>query len=567
MKIRYHIILLAAAALCGVSCKGFLTEHTQNQSYITDAADLDELMMGEGYVGKPAYFTSTFYDSRNVFSTNGLGFLFVIDDDSHESPRLSGDFGTTSEVPWESLAGQYKWSVDPHTTINGTSYADEDFAAFYRRIAVCNTVLASYPELLEEKPHQSADLYRVAAEAHFLRAWNYFMLVNIYGSPYSADNADDPHGVPLKLDDKVTEYRYPRETTGRIYRQIEDDLTAAVACFEREGVKASASKQRVSPNACHLLLSRVCLYMERYGEAIEWADRIAGPVLTNLHGFAPSESFAALESAETIFSQGHYNMHHIHGEDKAMEYSSKPVFNYETREYDLVETVTEHNFAWSYSLSEDLDRLFDKENDLRYRAFFKKSAYREERVCRKFRGIETTLDECDPVDGSVIAAFKKANPASSYCWLRYAEALLNKAEAQACIGDPQAAATLARLLETRYEVMPAIPAAGNELIEMIRNERRRELCYEGHRWFDLRRYAVNAKLPQTKSITHRFHRIEGAGATRKAVPAGTSTLAPYGETSKGSWVMPLPSGIIEYGNGNITNQLRAGVTEQLSATE
>ena len=31
---------------------------------------------------------------------------------------------------------------------------------------------------------------------------------------------------------------------------------------------------------------------------------------------------------------------------------------------------------------------------------------------------------------------------------------------------------------------------GDDLVEMIRQERRLELCFEGHRWFDLRRYGM-----------------------------------------------------------------------------
>lgn len=38
---------------------------------------------------------------------------------------------------------------------------------------------------------------------------------------------------------------------------------------------------------------------------------------------------------------------------------------------------------------------------------------------------------------------------------------------------------------------------GEDLVNLIRDERRRELCFEGHRWFDLRRYAVNPKYPLT----------------------------------------------------------------------
>ena len=43
---------------------------------------------------------------------------------------------------------------------------------------------------------------------------------------------------------------------------------------------------------------------------------------------------------------------------------------------------------------------------------------------------------------------------------------------------------------------------GTELIDQVRLERRKELCFEGQRWFDLRRYAVCAAHPYKRTITH-----------------------------------------------------------------
>ena len=45
-----------------------------------------------------------------------------------------------------------------------------------------------------------------------------------------------------------------------------------------------------------------------------------------------------------------------------------------------------------------------------------------------------------------------------------------------------------------------------ELVQEIRDERRKELCFEGHRWFDLRRYAVCEQFPFTKTIRRFFAR-------------------------------------------------------------
>ena len=48
----------------------------------------------------------------------------------------------------------------------------------------------------------------------------------------------------------------------------------------------------------------------------------------------------------------------------------------------------------------------------------------------------------------------------------------------------------------------AVSLSGEALVKFIREERERELCFEGHRWFDLRRYMVDTKYPQTTTIVH-----------------------------------------------------------------
>ena len=90
--------------------------------------------------------------------------------------------------------------------------------------------------------------------------------------------------------------------------------------------------------------------------------------------------------------------------------------------------------------------------------------------------------------------------------LRTSEAYLNMAEACAMAGDQ---AEAHRWLNDfrRYRIRDYQDASYDEdtLVEEIRNERRKEFCIEGgHRWFDLRRYAVNRQYPDTKVIERIF---------------------------------------------------------------
>ncbi len=81
--------------------------------------------------------------------------------------------------------------------------------------------------------------------------------------------------------------------------------------------------------------------------------------------------------------------------------------------------------------------------------------------------------------------------------IRYAEVLLNYAEASFEAGDESTARTYLNKVRERVS-MPPVTASGAELRQKIRHERRIELCLEAHRYFMF----VAGKLPG-KSIISR----------------------------------------------------------------
>ena len=141
--------------------------------------------------------------------------------------------------------------------------------------------------------------------------------------------------------------------------------------------------------------------------------------------------------------------------------------------------------------------------------------------------------------------------ASSEFLLRLSEVLLNKAEALAMLDrDEEAMEVLEelrikRIVATEYK--PLDVRSGGKLVELIRDERRRELCGEGQRWFDLRRYAVHPKYPFSKEIVHDHYFYDNS--TRKVTYVGSYRLNKYGEEP--AYVIPIPQHVIEFNKGNI----------------
>lgn len=83
------------------------------------------------------------------------------------------------------------------------------------------------------------------------------------------------------------------------------------------------------------------------------------------------------------------------------------------------------------------------------------------------------------------------NPDNPFIFFRYAEILLNFAEAKFELGDEETARTYLNKVRNRKSVeMPPVTASGEELRQKITNERRVEFAFEGHRFFDVRRWNI-----------------------------------------------------------------------------
>ena len=97
--------------------------------------------------------------------------------------------------------------------------------SYYNAILGCNVVIAALPTMTYTEDER--DLWcKLAAQAHTLRAYYYFSLVNLYAAPWSEENLDEPGVVKRVLPD-ITADALGRATVGEIYELINDDLVEA----------------------------------------------------------------------------------------------------------------------------------------------------------------------------------------------------------------------------------------------------------------------------------------------------------------------------------------------------
>lgn len=95
------------------------------------------------------------------------------------------------------------------------------------------------------------------------------------------------------------------------------------------------------------------------------------------------------------------------------------------------------------------------------------------------------------IDPTVVHEYAAAGGNQECPWhfFRYGEILLNYAEACIELGQDDEAKTALNLLRTRAG-MPAITETGAALMTRYQNERRVELAFEQHRYFDIRRWMI-----------------------------------------------------------------------------
>lgn len=116
--------------------------------------------------------------------------------------------------------------------------------------------------------------------------------------------------------------------------------------------------------------------------------------------------------------------------------------------------------------------------------------------------------ESIPPTGSSI---KPENP---WIFFRLAEFYLNYAEIMYELGDEEQARKYVNKVRARQSVnMPPVTASGEKLRDKIRNERRVELAFEGHRFFDVRRWGIADKTENRDLLAMNIQKKEDGTKT------------------------------------------------------
>ncbi len=338
-------------------------------------------------------------------------------------------------------------------------------------IGQCNIVLNSLPGAAEVS---EAVRGRCMGEAYFLRAHYYFLLVRLYG------------GVPLRLapynpGESTAIARSTREET---YAQILSDCQQAIDLLPAKADYDSENVGRACREAALAMMAEIKLTLapeepSYYQDVADLCDEIAsmGYDLTACN-FADNFDATLNNGTESLF-EVQYS-----GNTEYDFWGNNPQSSWLStfmgpRNSDFVAG----SYGWNLPTQEFMDQW--EEGDLRkdltvfyegcpdfdgkaYRASYSNTGYN----VRKFLVTKAVSPEYN------------TNPANFVVY-RYADVLLMKAEALNEMGQTAEAAAPLNIVRARAGLPAVSGLSQGQMRERIIHERRMELAFEGHRWFDL----------------------------------------------------------------------------------
>ena len=333
----------------------------------------------------------------------------------------------TSSTDLDAYLDLWRWKDDnPSPT---TSYFS--WRSYYHSIYISNYIIQNQKKI---KDATAQEISQLVGEAYMMRAYCHFLLVNLYAEPYTHCTPSQTRGVPMLLEPDVNAIP-GSSSVETVHNQILSDLDKAEQHLNVEEWELGKN-YRFNTTSAQALRARTYLYMGR------WSD--------------------ALEASKDVLS--------VYNELEDMNNSTTLPNSYKSKESIVALERFSSNLYTAVDMPASEFISLYRSGDQRRTKYFKR------------------------VTSSTYSLLKGRSDEFS-CSFRTAEFYLTAAEAAARLGHTTDAINYLTPLMTKrlnasaYQTTTALigTMTEEELIQEILDERARELAFEGHRWYDLRR--------------------------------------------------------------------------------
>ncbi len=432
-------ITACLAVLAAVGCEKFLDEKPQSQSIAVENSSADSILYHSASEVEAA-LAGCYADFKNEY----YELDYYVNGDAQSDDAYAGGDNPAN------------FQIDDCRLDATNSNVSRDWRYLYSTIGKCNAVINNVAAVTDPAL-TAARKEEILGEASFIRAFNYFQAVQLWGD------------VPLQLKEvksisaATLEQIYPqifpaRATQGEVYAQIIADLETALAkCPATAAHKGFATK-----GAVNAVLAKVWATVEphdwakvkQYCEAVEAGGYSLMPSYNDLWNNANENC------AESIFEINYS------GGSSDGNWGTKIFRGLDWKKFNLP--------------ANDLVAAFDAEGDM----------------TRKNASIvfaDVSGKWSDPHYPQTKYPFinkwhnYQEGSNQNYIFIRLADILLLKAEALNELGDQAGAAAIVTQIRKRAGLAATTAASQADLRLAIEKERRLELAFEGHRWYDLKR--------------------------------------------------------------------------------
>lgn len=462
MKLKYNLIAIVLLGFSFSSCSDFLEQNPQ-----TDLSENDFYKTADDILSA----VNGVYSSLQEGDIYGNWYVFGEIPSDNTRNQLSGSVTTQNEFD--------QFYIDTQNSMIANFWK-----AAYKVINRTNTVLGRIDGI--EINTELANRYKL--ECKFIRALMYFNLVRVYGD------------VPLVLKEiSISEsYDILREPKENVYNQIIADLKEAQ---DLPVSYSTAEDGRATQGAAKALLANVYMTLHKYAEAETILAEIINsgrysllentPGSLNIDGYKNVFSPVNHNSKEGIFEiqflKGGYGEGSNYANNFAPENSGTNVVavggtgGNNIPEMDIYNAYEEGDLRRDFSMS------------LGYYDNRKNNEWVESRYVCKFMDVP----------------YQNNDASNNYPVIRYADVILMYAEALNQNGKTAEACKYLNMTRRRgfgYQTTETSPVDLQttdkaQFALMVEQERRVELAFENHRWFDLIRTGRAVEVMRSKGFS------------------------------------------------------------------